>query len=89
MAIADYTSEGASLNALGSASPYAPFFTFADGSRLTTTTPGQVLVGNWGNLIVPVTGAAAIKTDGLDFAINYVYPISDDWGKLTLNGNAN
>jgi iron complex outermembrane receptor protein len=89
VAIADYTSEAASLNALGSASPFAQYFTFANGNRLTNAAPNQVMVGNWGNLIVPVTGSAAVKTDGLDFAINYSYPLPNDWGKLTLNGNAN
>jgi outer membrane receptor for ferrienterochelin and colicin len=48
-----------------------------------------VTLGNWGNLIVPVTGAAAVKTDGFDFSASYEYAVPDDWGKLTLTGNAN
>jgi len=79
-----------SLNQLGSASPFAPGFSFQDGSRLTTTAPNQVTIDNWLNATYPWQPAGALRTDGIDFAANYV--ITDEtthgFGKITLNGVA-
>jgi iron complex outermembrane receptor protein len=86
--IADPVSAVQSLNALGSASPWAPGFTFDTGARLTTTATNQVLVGNFGNLLLTNTASAAIKTDGFDLSASYARPL-ENWGKLTLFGNAN
>lgn len=87
--VADAQSAANSLNALGSASPYASGFTFADGTRLTTPAPGQVSVDNWGNLIIPWAGAAALRTDGIDLSGNYVLPLDPDIGKITVGIVAN
>ncbi len=77
-----------SLNALGVNSPWAPGFTFSDGTRLTTPTAGQVNAGNFGNLLLTNTAAASIRTDGLDLGAAYEHPF-EHYGKLTLFGNAN
>jgi iron complex outermembrane receptor protein len=87
--IADAQGAANSLNALGSASPFASGFTFFDGSRLTTPTPNQVTVDNWGNLIIPYAGAAALRTDGLDLSANYVLPLDPKIGKFTIGAIAN
>src|SRR5207244_1126186 len=90
----DYNQVVASLNALGSGSPYASGFTFADNSRLTTTAPNQVTFASGGasheigTIAVHFQPGAAQRTDGFDLGLNYVYPI-ENWGKLTLTGNAN
>jgi iron complex outermembrane receptor protein len=85
--VADYTSALTSLNASGSASPYASGYYFSDGSQLTTTSPNQVLQQNFGSLTLPVTGSEAIKTEGFDYAANYIRPIS--LGTVTVSGNVN
>jgi len=77
-----------SLNALGSASPFAGGFTFADGSRLLTTAPNQVTIGNFNNLVLTNTATAALRTDGLDLSATYEHP-TETFGKFTLFGNAN
>jgi len=86
--VSDPFAAAASLNALGSASPFAPGFTFADGSRLTTPAPGQVTVGNWGNVLITNTAVASERTDGLDLSAAYELP-TDNVGKFTFLGNAN
>ena len=88
VAVADYTSALASLNALGSASPYAKGYTLSDGSSLTTTAPNQVLNATFGNLTLPLSDSESIRTEGLDFAVNDP-PVPDNFGTLTLNGNVN
>jgi iron complex outermembrane recepter protein len=87
--IADAQGAANNLNALGSASPYASGFTFVDGTRLTTTDPNQVTIDNWGNLIIPWQGAAALKTEGLDFSANYILPLDQKYGKVGLTAVAN
>jgi iron complex outermembrane recepter protein len=87
--VADFQGAANSLDALGSASPYAPGFTFADGTRLTTPDPGQVTVDNWGNLIIPWQPNSAIKTEGLDLSANYVIPMDQQYGKITVGAVAN
>lgn len=77
-----------SLNQLGSASPFAQGFTFADGTSLTTTAPNQVTVDNWGNLILTNEAVASLRTDGLDMTAAYELP-TDAVGKFTFIGNAN
>lgn len=77
-----------SLNALGSASPWASGFTFADGTKLTTTAKNQVTVGNFGNVILTNSANGALQTDGFDFGVNYLIP-TDSLGKFTLSANAN
>jgi iron complex outermembrane recepter protein len=67
----DYTAIGNSLNALGSASPFASGFLFADGTKLTTTTKNQVNTTNFGIVSVPYNPAGNQWTDGLDLSANY------------------
>lgn len=85
---ADPVGPAASLNALGSASPWASGFTFADGTKLTTTAPGQVTVDNWGNLLITNQASGSLRTDGLDISAAYELP-TDAAGKFTFLGNAN
>ncbi|HEX3799886.1 MAG TPA: TonB-dependent receptor [Verrucomicrobiae bacterium] len=87
VASADYTSALASLNALGSASPFAPGYAFSNGGSLKTTAPGQVVHATFGNLTLPLTDSESIRTEGLDFSANYAIPVT--WGTVTLNGNIN
>lgn len=77
-----------SLNSLGSASPWARYFSKADGSRITTTDPNQANDADWGNLEVPLLNGAEIETDGIDLTANYVIP-TDTAGTITLFANAN
>jgi iron complex outermembrane receptor protein len=86
--IADPVAAAHSLNTLGSASPWAPGFVFADGTRLTTTAPNQVTVDNWGNLLLTNTASAKLRTDGLDLGAAYEHP-TENLGKFTLMANAN
>jgi len=51
--------------------------------------PGQVTPDNWGNLILPWQPNYAIKTEGLDFSANYIIPMDEKYGKITLTGVAN
>ncbi len=90
LAVSDPQSVANSLNALGSASPFAPGFTFQDGSHLTTTAPNQVTIDNWLNAAYPWEPAGALKTDGLDFSVNYVVPdeTTRGFGKFSLTGTA-
>jgi iron complex outermembrane receptor protein len=93
LAVADAQSAANSLNALGSASPYAPGFTYfndaGDIVHLTSTAPNQVTVDNWNNLIIPWSPAAALRTEGLDLSLNYVLPIDQRYGKITFGAVAN
>src|SRR5207249_2180042 len=47
-----------------------------------------VNINNWGNLIIPWAGAAALRTRGLDFSLNYGIP-TESCGKFTFNVVAN
>lgn len=84
----DFQSFANSLNALGSASPFAPQFTFGDGTKLTTPAPNQVTVGNWGNANILPTPGAAQRTDGIDLGISYEYK-TETAGTFFFNGSAN
>ena len=87
--VADAQGAANSLNALGSASPFAPGFTFSDGTALTTTAPNQVSAGNWGNLVIPWSGGGAQRVQGIDFGGNYVLPLDESIGKISLDVVAN
>ena len=87
--VADFQGAADSLGSLGSASPFAPGFTFADGTHLTTPDPGQVTVDNWGNLIMPWQPNYSIKTEGLDFSANYLIPMDEKYGRINLSAVAN
>ena len=87
--VADAQTAANSLNALGSASPFAPGFTFSDGTTLATTAPNQVTVDNWGNLILPWAPAGSLRTEGVDLSANYVLPINERYGRTTLGVVAN
>ncbi len=78
----------ASLNASGSASPWANGFSFSDGTHLTTTAPNQVTLANFGNLNIPSLPGASQRTDGIDFGANYSIP-TDSYGKFDIWANAN
>jgi len=87
--VADAQGAANSLNALGSASPFAPGFTFSDGTPLTSTAANQVTPDNWGNLIIPWSGAGAERVQGLDFSADYVLPLDESIGKISLDAVAN
>lgn len=86
--ISDPVGAANSLNALGSASPFAPGFTFFDNSVLTTTDPNQVTANNWGNLLLTNTASAALRTDGIDMSANYEIP-TERYGTFSFLANAN
>ncbi len=77
-----------SLNALGSASPFAPFYQTASGAHLTTTAPNQVNDATWGLLGLPGLNGASQETEGLDLSAIYEIP-TDSLGTFTLYANAN
>ena len=85
--VADSQAVADSLYNLGAASPYASGFTYADGTRLTSTSP-KVSVDNWGNAIMSWLPNGALDTSGFDFGANYVIP-TDKYGKFTLGTVAN
>jgi iron complex outermembrane receptor protein len=87
--VADAQGAVNSLNASGSASPFAPGFTFSDGTTLTTTEPNQVTPDNFGNLIIPWSGAGRERIQGLDFSGNYVLPLDQSIGRISLDAVAN
>jgi iron complex outermembrane receptor protein len=62
------------LNVSGSASEYAQYFTFADGTRLSTPAANQLTVDNWGIMDVPLANGAEQETDGLDISLVYKIP---------------
>lgn len=86
--IADAQSVANSLNALGSASPFANGFTFVDGTTLTTPTANQVTIDNWGNAAFPWIETAGTRTSGFDIGANYVLP-TDKLGKFTFGAVCN
>ena len=71
------------LNANGSASKYAHLYTFADGSKLTTTAANQVLDATWGSLDLPLENGAKTETDGLDMSATYELPTASA-GRFTF-----
>jgi iron complex outermembrane receptor protein len=89
--VADAQSVANSLNTLGSGSPFAPGFSFSDGTRLTTTAPNQVTIDNWGNAIFPWQPAGSLKTEGIDLQANYVLPEAwtEGFGRISFDGKAN
>ena len=87
--VADAQGAANSLNALGSASPFAPGFTFFDGSRLSSTAPNQVTPDNWGNLIIPWSPAGRQRVQGIDFAGDYILPVDEKIGRISLDAVAN
>jgi len=79
----DYTAIVADLNAKGSASSYAQdlqhlgtSFTFADGTKLTTTAPNQVNSTNFGQVTVARNPSGDQKTNGLDVILDYKFTTS-------------
>ena len=93
-AIPNYNQVVADLNARGSASQYAPGFTFADNSKLVTTAPNQVAFASGdpahdiGTIAVHYEPNAAQRTDGFDLGMTYSYP-TEQIGTFTLAANAN
>ncbi len=85
--VADAQAVADSLFNLGVASPYAAGFTYADGSRITPTSP-QVSVAEWGNALMTWLPNGALNTSGFDFSANYVLP-TDKYGRFTFNTVAN
>ncbi|HAB17177.1 MAG TPA: TonB-dependent receptor plug domain-containing protein [Verrucomicrobiota bacterium] len=78
-----------SLNELGSASPYAPGFTFIDGRKLTTTAPNQIQsVNQWLIGERPYANGAKQETDGFDVSATYLLP-TDNWGQFSFSCAAN
>jgi iron complex outermembrane receptor protein len=87
--VADAQGAANSLNALGSASPFARGFTFADSTVLSSAAANQVTPDNWGNLIIPWSGAGGERVQGLDFSGDYVLPLDESYGKVSLDAVAN
>ncbi|HTL57822.1 MAG TPA: TonB-dependent receptor [Candidatus Limnocylindrales bacterium] len=87
--VADAQGTANSLNALGSASPFAPGFFFADGTQLASTAPNQVTPDNWGSAIIPWSGAGRQRVQGIDFAGDYILPVDPSIGKISLDAVAN
>ncbi|MBX3746360.1 MAG: TonB-dependent receptor plug domain-containing protein [Verrucomicrobiae bacterium] len=84
----DFQSYANSLNALGSASPFASGFMFGDGTRLSSTAPNQVTVANWGNADIVPTPGLAQRTDGLDLGAAYEWR-TDTAGTFQVGASAN
>lgn len=88
VAYAPYQPEVDSLEAQGSASPYAGSFVFANGSHLTTTAVNQINAGNFGTLTeLPVVAPTTQKTSGIDATVTYVLPWKQ-WGTVTVGAVA-
>jgi iron complex outermembrane receptor protein len=87
--IADAQTAANSLWDLGPASPYFPFFNGTDINGNPITGPHQVSIDGWNNLIIPWTGAARLRTQGIDLAANYVLPTPQEYGQISLNAVAN
>lgn len=77
-----------SLNALGSASPYAQFYQRANGQHLTTTAPNQVTDADWGLLRQPSLNGSIQQTEGVDLTANYEFT-TDSLGTFDVYVNAN
>ncbi len=84
----DYTAIMSDLNAKGSGSAFAPGFSFADGTRLTSTTPNQVTSTNFGAITVTGTPAGDQWTDGLDIAVDYKFNTAS-LGRFAVGATAN
>jgi iron complex outermembrane receptor protein len=84
----DYTAIGQSLNSLGSASPFAKGFVFADGTSLTSTAKNQVNTTNFGLISVAYNPAGNQWTDGLDLGANYDFRTTS-WGTFSVGASAN
>ncbi|TAK97972.1 MAG: TonB-dependent receptor [Verrucomicrobia bacterium] len=85
--VSDAQSVANSLSTLGPASPFASGFTTQDGYPFTSAS--QVTIDNWLNATYPWQPAGALKTEGIDFSINYVIPDEKTGcGKITLNAVA-
>jgi hypothetical protein len=84
----DWQGYANSLNTFGSASPFAPSFTFADGTKLTTPGPNQVTSENFGNGDITRTPGATQRTDGFDVGISYEHDFAD-YGRFYISGMAN
>jgi iron complex outermembrane receptor protein len=76
------------LNAHGSASKYASLWTFANGTKLTSTAPNQVVDATWGLLDIPWANGSKTETEGIDFSATYEKP-TESLGKFTFYVNAN
>jgi iron complex outermembrane receptor protein len=77
-----------SLNALGSASPFAPDFTFRGGGTLTNSAPNQVTSDNWGNARIRPTAGSTQRTDGFDLSAAYEFRF-EKAGRLFVSASAN
>ncbi len=76
------------LNASGSASEYAQYFTFADGTRLAVPGANQITADNFGIMDVPLANGAEQETDGLDISLVYRIP-TEKLGTFQVFVNAN
>ena len=76
------------INAKGVNSVWAPYFTKADGSKITTADPNQANDAEWGVLNDPLQNGASIETDGLDLSGVYQFE-PENAGRFTLFANAN
>jgi iron complex outermembrane recepter protein len=84
----DYTAIAADLNAKGSGSIYASGFTFADGTKLTSTAVNQVNSTNFGFISVVQNPLGDQWTDGLDLAVDYRFN-TEKLGRFDMGATAN
>jgi iron complex outermembrane receptor protein len=84
----DYTAIAADLNAKGSGSIYASGFAFADGTKLTSTTPNQVTSTNFGTISVVQNPLGDQWTSGLDIAVDYHFTTASV-GRFDVGAQAN
>jgi iron complex outermembrane receptor protein len=84
----DYTSIATDLNAKGSGSAFASGFVFADGSKLTSTTPNQVNSTNFGYITVANNPSGDQWTNGLDIDVDYRFSTAS-FGHFDVGAAAN
>ncbi len=84
----DYTGIATDLNLHGSASQFASGFTFADGTRLTSTAPNQVNSTNFGTINVIQNPLGNQRTNGLDVNVDYKFT-TESLGRFDVGASAN
>jgi iron complex outermembrane receptor protein len=76
------------LEAKGSASQFAPGFSFADGSPITSTASNQISDANFGTFVSPLVNGAEVETDGVDLQATYQL-VTDSVGTFNFYAGAN
>jgi iron complex outermembrane receptor protein len=84
----DLTTVFQDLNAKGSASIYAPGFSFADGTVLKTTAANQINTTNAGTINIANNPTGDQWTDGVDVDVDYAFA-TDMFGRFDVGISAN